>query len=117
MGRRRSQASSSSRRLIVKYQDNRRLYDCSTNEYTTLTKLLLLAEEGEKFQVMAGGRSQSTPDDITSSILAELLSMRERMRPAVPADTLFALLKRPAKGPATPTTGPGGSPDERASDD
>lgn len=74
-------------RIIKKYP-NRRLYDTEISRYITLAEVRELVMQGIKFKV----RDKNTDDDITRSILLQVISEEEEGG-SVPIFTTDLLLR------------------------
>ncbi len=75
---------------IIKKYANRKLYHTNQKQYITLEGIARLVQEGEPVQIL----DNETGDDITSSILAQVvLTARGRSGPQLPTQLLTGLIQ------------------------
>ena len=76
-------------RKIKKYA-NRKLYDTTDKHYVSLDRLSELIKEGEAVQII----DNTTGEDITSSVVSQLLAREQKDKEEVPSSILINLLRR-----------------------
>jgi polyhydroxyalkanoate synthesis repressor PhaR len=76
-------------RKIKKYA-NRKLYDTTDKQYISLENLSKLIKEGEAVEVI----DNTTGEDITSSVVSQLLAKEQKEKDDVPSGILIDLLRR-----------------------
>ncbi len=76
-------------RKIKKYA-NRKLYDTIDKHYISLDRLSELIKEGEAVQII----DNTTGEDITSSVVSQLLAREQKDKDEVPSSILINLLRR-----------------------
>jgi polyhydroxyalkanoate synthesis repressor PhaR len=76
-------------RKIKKYA-NRKLYDTTDKQYISLERLSTLIKDGEAVEII----DNTTGEDITSSVVSQLLAREPRDKEEVPSSVLFDLLRK-----------------------
>jgi len=80
-------------RQIKKYP-NRKFYDTEDKRYVSLSQIGHLVRAGEEIQVL----DNPTGEDITSTVLSEILRRQERRNSFLPPALLTALVRRGSSG-------------------
>jgi polyhydroxyalkanoate synthesis repressor PhaR len=76
-------------RKIKKYA-NRKLYDTTDKQYISLENLAKLIKDGEAVEII----DNTTGEDITSSVVSQLLAKEQRGKEELPSSILINLLRK-----------------------
>jgi polyhydroxyalkanoate synthesis repressor PhaR len=73
----------------IKRYSNRKLYDTAAKRYATLVDLASFIREGDTINVI----DHTTSADLTTSTLAQIISMEEKLAPKLSSELLHKVIR------------------------